>query len=648
MLAAGVDDRRRPAGRAPRRSRSPRPRTSRTPGSVAQTRGELSATRPRRSRAARRRSPRTTAHAAAQVTGLPPNVEPWSPGSKALGASRPRRAARRSATRSPRPFASVTRSGAIAELLVGEERPGAADARLHLVDAEQRAELARARPRRANSGVERDRRRPRPAPARAGSSPTSPVADGRCERLDVVRRRERDAGHERLEGLPLRRAGRSPTSAPSVRPWKPPSSATTPGLPVALRAYLIAASIGLGARVAEERLRAAEALREQRRRARLIGSVQYRFEACQSRSSCACGGGERRRVAVTERRRRRSRRRSRGTSGPRRPRRGSPRRGRWSRRRARTSAARVEARDDRATDAHATPRSRRSRRARRAGRPDGRQELRHDAAFERARRRASGRPRRAASSTTPPSTRTPGTSLTKTIRSAPSPTASAAAASSAFTFSGPTASGAHDRDAAGGERVEHRGRRATATGSPTRPSPAARSARSPISSPASADAAGPIAAHTSAFTAASDSRTTSSPAGRRHAATGDERGPGCRAAPLGAGSAARRRARRRRRAPAARSSSAVGRRLGRDAAAELEHDPASRRVLRVDAHVVVGEVGGEVRRAARHRDRDRARCGRPAPPSVGTAGPSARRPRTPRAVEGDAAAGPGRAGRSRR
>ncbi len=31
-------------------------------------------------------------------------------------------------------------------------------------------------------------------------------------------------------------------SAPVVRPWKEPSSATTPGLPVALRAYLSAAS----------------------------------------------------------------------------------------------------------------------------------------------------------------------------------------------------------------------------------------------------------------------------------------------------------------------------------------------------------------------------------------------------------------------
>ena len=32
-------------------------------------------------------------------------------------------------------------------------------------------------------------------------------------------------------------------SAPSVRPWNDPSSATIPGFPVALRAYLSAASI---------------------------------------------------------------------------------------------------------------------------------------------------------------------------------------------------------------------------------------------------------------------------------------------------------------------------------------------------------------------------------------------------------------------
>ena len=51
------------------------------------------------------------------------------------------------------------------------------------------------------------------------------------------------------------------------------------------------------------------------------------------------------------------------------------------------------------------------------------------------------------------------------------------------------------------------------TGSPTRPSAATGSARSPISSPIRPCAPGPTAAHTSALTAASDARTTSSTSG---------------------------------------------------------------------------------------------------------------------------------------
>ena len=89
-------------------------------------------------------------------------------------------------------------------------------------------------------------------------------------------------------------------SAPSVRPWKPPSSATTPGLPVALRAYLSAASIGLGARVAEERLRSAEASRRGRGELlRGLGAVEVRRvpEALELRLR----RGERRRMAMAER-----------------------------------------------------------------------------------------------------------------------------------------------------------------------------------------------------------------------------------------------------------------------------------------------------------------------------------------------------------
>ncbi len=49
-------------------------------------------------------------------------------------------------------------------------------------------------------------------------------------------------------------------SAPHVRPWNEPSRATIPALPEDLRAYFSAASIASRAGVAEERLRAAEAL----------------------------------------------------------------------------------------------------------------------------------------------------------------------------------------------------------------------------------------------------------------------------------------------------------------------------------------------------------------------------------------------------
>ena len=86
------------------------------------------------------------------------------------------------------------------------------------------------------------------------------------------------------------------------------------------------------------------------------------------------------------------------------------------------------------------------------------------------RRRAAGPPRRApiTGTTDAVDEQTPGTSVTKRIRSASSPTASAAAASSAFTFSGPRASGATT-----GIRPSSSAARSTAgadgSGSPTQP-----------------------------------------------------------------------------------------------------------------------------------------------------------------------------------
>ena len=70
----------------------------------------------------------------------------------------------------------------------------------------------------------------------------SPAGAARPRAIDVVRARERDAGDERLERRALRRLARDGERARSSGRGTQPSSATMPGLPVALRAYLIAAS----------------------------------------------------------------------------------------------------------------------------------------------------------------------------------------------------------------------------------------------------------------------------------------------------------------------------------------------------------------------------------------------------------------------
>ena len=121
-----------------------------------------------------------------------------------------------------------------------------------------------------------------------------------------------------------------------------------------------------------------------------------------------------------------------------------------------------------------------------------------------ARRRSPARRRRRAS--------TPGTSVTKRIRSAPRPTASAAAASSALTFSGPAASGATTgiRPAASAVERPRRRRRNRVADEAERRRPASPAGRSRRRSSPTASA--PSAAQSAAFTSASDSRTTSSAA----------------------------------------------------------------------------------------------------------------------------------------
>src|SRR6185437_12395046 len=114
-------------------------------------------------------------------------------------------------------------------------------------------------------------------------------------------------------------------------------------------------------------------------------------------------------------------------------------------------------------------------------------------------------------SSTSSSTYSPGTSVRKTSLLAPSPSASAADASSALTFSGPTASGATTGTlpAASAARSFF-GRHGN--GSPTCPSGGTGTASSPSRWPSTGTATSPSAAHSPALTASIDSRTTSTAA----------------------------------------------------------------------------------------------------------------------------------------
>ena len=116
---------------------------------------------------------------------------------------------------------------------------------------------------------------------------------------------------------------------------------------------------------------------------------------------------------------------------------------RTSRPRVRRSAAAAAERGGLESRAPPSRRSRRGRRARGADRGSSLGTIPPSSSP----RRGGFRPRRRRStSTTRPSSRRPGTSVTKRIRSAPSPTASAAAASSALTLSGPGRERRDDRD----------------------------------------------------------------------------------------------------------------------------------------------------------------------------------------------------------
>ena len=161
-------------------------------------------------------------------------------GREARPRTRRRRAGSRSAGRSRAP-SRASQHRVARRAARSEEAAGAADAGLHLVEDEQRTELIRELARgREERGRQRGGRRPRPS---TGSSRMQPVASPTAAASELASsgRAKRTPGTSgskaaRFSGWPVT------ASAPSVRPWNEPSSATMPGLPVALRAYLSAAS----------------------------------------------------------------------------------------------------------------------------------------------------------------------------------------------------------------------------------------------------------------------------------------------------------------------------------------------------------------------------------------------------------------------
>ena len=193
-----------------------------------------------------------TASAAAQATGLPPKVEPWSPADE-RGAALAEADAR--ADRQPAAEALGERHhvGGDALGLVGEPRARPADAGLDLVEHQQRAGVvAGLRGRRRGSRPGRGSRRPRPGSARG--RPRRPGRRRRCASAAAspysTQRTSKPNGANgaRIDSLPVI------ASAPMVRPWKLWSAATMTGRSCALLAadHLERRLVGLGARVAEE------------------------------------------------------------------------------------------------------------------------------------------------------------------------------------------------------------------------------------------------------------------------------------------------------------------------------------------------------------------------------------------------------------
>ena len=235
----------------------------------------------------------TTAHAAAHATGLPPKVDAWSPGAKPVGARvGDEQRADRQPVREPLRERDGVRPDAVG--LPGEEGAATPDAGLHLVEDQQGAVRVRERARLgerlgrewmhaafALHGLEQDRRR-------VG-------ADVLGQRLGS---REARAGDERPEAGALRRLARDRQRAEraAVEGAVERHHLVAPGC---LARPLEGSFDRFGARVAEERLRAAEAVGEARRKGlHRLGPVEVRDVP--QLVELLVRRGERRGVAVPE------------------------------------------------------------------------------------------------------------------------------------------------------------------------------------------------------------------------------------------------------------------------------------------------------------------------------------------------------------
>src|SRR5262249_11152061 len=178
------------------------------------------------------------------------------------------------------------------------ERPGAPESRLHLVEAEQRAEVVREL---GSRGDELLLERDHSTLAEHRLEEDQPYVLGRAfvQRLDVVRRGELNAGQQWLEGSALRRLSRGGERAgrPAVEAAFQRDHAVLAGC---LARVLQRGLVRLGPGVAEERLGAAEPFGEHSRecRSRLRGE---KVRGMPEPLELSVRGGERRRMPVTER-----------------------------------------------------------------------------------------------------------------------------------------------------------------------------------------------------------------------------------------------------------------------------------------------------------------------------------------------------------